>query len=128
VAEITNSKTAAASIRQSIQYFNAKNDYNKHLGVPPENRTDYVPTKEEVYDYKDRLQAEADQFKEMRVHNEDILPEDDMVASEVAHVKDYILDLNDKFDFLVQLFLKGKKLNTEDGKFGLTAGAGGDIT
>jgi len=48
VAEITNSKQAAISIRTSIQYFNARTDYLKHKDIPVENREDYVPSKEEV--------------------------------------------------------------------------------
>ena len=44
LAEITNSKAAAASIRSSIQYYNAKKEYQKNNMIPLEQRVDYVPT------------------------------------------------------------------------------------
>jgi hypothetical protein len=34
VAEITNSKAAAASIRSSVQYYNSKKQYEKNHQVP----------------------------------------------------------------------------------------------
>ena len=48
VAEITNSKQAAVSIRTSVQYFNAANDYRKNREIAPEDQADYVYSKEEV--------------------------------------------------------------------------------
>lgn len=55
VAEITNSKAAAASIRTSIQYFNAKKEYVKNMNIPPHQRTDYVPTDSEVKQMKEMM-------------------------------------------------------------------------
>jgi len=52
VADICKQKQAASSIRTSIQYFNAKNDYMKNKDIPEEARLDYVPTYQEVRTYK----------------------------------------------------------------------------
>eukprot|EP00349_Pseudokeronopsis_sp_Brazil_P007586 CAMPEP_0202967452 /NCGR_PEP_ID=MMETSP1396-20130829/12292_1 /ASSEMBLY_ACC=CAM_ASM_000872 /TAXON_ID= /ORGANISM="Pseudokeronopsis sp., Strain Brazil" /LENGTH=247 /DNA_ID=CAMNT_0049692473 /DNA_START=937 /DNA_END=1680 /DNA_ORIENTATION=- len=120
IAEITNSKSAAASIRHSVQYFNAKTQHLKNLGVPVENQTDYVPTKEDLAKLKEGMQGQADKFRSERLQNEAILPEDDVVSSEVAEVKDYILEMNDKFDYLVSLFVQSNRLKKTNGNFSLS--------
>jgi len=48
VADITNAKLAGASIRSSIQYYNAKNDHKHNHSIPLEMREDYVPNEKEV--------------------------------------------------------------------------------
>src|SRR5687768_9090916 len=57
VAEITNSKQAAASIRASIQYYNAKNNRLKNQEVPIALRKDYVYKKQDVNCFKTEMET-----------------------------------------------------------------------
>ena len=74
VCEITSSQQAAASIQCSIQYFNAKNDHKKNKDIPKENQTDYVPSKYELNDIKNKMIEQVDLFRKERKQNEDIIP------------------------------------------------------
>ena len=47
----------------------------------------------------------ADLMKEERAQNEELLPVD-VEGHNIEIVKEQIIDLNDKFDFLVKLMLK----------------------
>lgn len=42
--------------------------------------------------------------------NEDLLPEKDQKAIDLEVVKEQILDLNDKFDYLLHVLMKEKKI------------------
>jgi hypothetical protein len=75
VADITNFNQAANSIKCSIKYFNAKNNYVKNL-EHPESTNDYVPTKPEIRFYKDQLTTSADKMRSTRKANEDVIPPD----------------------------------------------------
>lgn len=48
--------------------------------------------------------ASAEAMKEEREHNKDLLPNDEQ-GDHIEIIKDQILDLNDKFDYLVKLML-----------------------
>lgn len=54
----------------------------------------------------------TDELKEERLNNQDLVPFDEN-AHNIEVVKEQILDLNDKFDFLVTLLLKGQKLGVQ---------------
>lgn len=43
--------------------------------------------------------------------NLDILPNDDQETKDVQLVKEQILELNDKFDYLLYLMIKAQKIN-----------------
>lgn len=53
----------------------------------------------------------ADTMKDERKNNSEILPVDTQ-GNNIEVIKEQILDLNDKFDFLVTLMLKGNKMST----------------
>jgi hypothetical protein len=54
----------------------------------------------------------ADLMREERKHNTNLLPEDTN-GKNIDLVKEQILDLNDKFDFLLSLLMKGQKLGVK---------------
>lgn len=58
------------------------------------------------------MQFEADRLREERLMNEELVPFDEN-SHNIEVVKEQILDLNDKFDFLVSLLIKSQKLNVE---------------
>jgi len=60
---------------------------------------------------------ETDKLREERKHNEGVVPEENVVERDLGVVKNQILDLNDKFDYLVLLMLKGRKLAKVDKEF-----------
>lgn len=113
VAEITNSKQAAASIRSSIQYFNAKRDRKNHEGLPAEEKIDYVSTKIDVTGYRDQMVQEVDKMRVERNQNNDILPPESSTEKDLQVVKEQILDLNDKFDYLLYLLVKDRKIGKD---------------
>jgi hypothetical protein len=49
--------------------------------------------------------------------NEGLLPEKDQKALDLEVVKEQILDLNDKFDYLLFVLLKDKKLENKGGEY-----------
>ncbi len=50
-----------------------------------------------------------------RLDNEDLIPED-VHGNHIEIVKEQILDLNDKFDFLISLMIKNQKLDVKTGE------------
>ena len=120
IAEITNSKAAAASIRSSIQYFNAKKEYQKNHHIPIDQRTDYVPNDAELTLMRDQMMKQVDEFWSERKLNEGLLPEKDQKAIDLEVVKEQILDINDKFDYLLFVLMKERRIENKSGEFQLT--------
>jgi hypothetical protein len=52
----------------------------------------------------------ADMFHQERLDNEDLVPPPDQKEIDIEIVKEQILDLNDKFDYLILLMMKNKKM------------------
>ena len=51
-------------------------------------------------------------MKAERLDNEDLIPED-VHGNQIEIIKEQIIDLNDKFDFLVSLMIKSQKINVK---------------
>lgn len=51
--------------------------------------------------------------------NENLLPEKDQKAIDIEVVKEQILDLNDKFDYLLFVMMKDKRIQPKDGNYQL---------
>lgn len=117
VVEISNSKCAAASIKSSVVYFNALMDFKKNNAIPIEERTEYVYTKEDLREFKDQMIAEVDKLRVERNDNMDITSSK-KTENDIEIVKDQVLELNDKFDYLVYLFLKSQRIKKEESKQG----------
>eukprot|EP00349_Pseudokeronopsis_sp_Brazil_P001786 CAMPEP_0202956460 /NCGR_PEP_ID=MMETSP1396-20130829/962_1 /ASSEMBLY_ACC=CAM_ASM_000872 /TAXON_ID= /ORGANISM="Pseudokeronopsis sp., Strain Brazil" /LENGTH=233 /DNA_ID=CAMNT_0049673483 /DNA_START=955 /DNA_END=1656 /DNA_ORIENTATION=+ len=117
VAEITTSKQAAISLKTAVQYFNAVTDYKKNTELPPEQRTDYVYTREEVKELKQAMTDEADKLHQEKKHNDEMVPKENPAEKAAKIVKNQILDLNDKLDYMIMLMLKDQLLNEADGSF-----------
>ena len=88
IAEISNSNQAASSLRSFVKYCNARVDYLKHSGIPEERRTDYVPTKIEVREFKSTMISEAAKLREERRYNEELVPKDNGIENDLQIVKD----------------------------------------
>jgi hypothetical protein len=73
VAEISNSKCAASSIKSSVVYFNALMDYKKNNGIPMDERTEYVYNKEDLREFKEQMIAEVDKLRVERNDNLDMV-------------------------------------------------------
>lgn len=54
----------------------------------------------------------ADSMKHERQMNEELLPRDEQ-GEHIETIKEQILDLNDKFDFLVKLMIEGKTMKAK---------------
>jgi len=52
-------------------------------------------------------------MKAERLDNEDLIPED-VHGNHIEIVKEQIIDLNDKFDFLISLMIKNQKLDVKN--------------
>lgn len=52
------------------------------------------------------MDAAADEMRVERLDNEDLIPED-VKGKHIEIVKEQIIDLNDKFDYLISLMIKG---------------------
>lgn len=63
IADITNSKSAAASLKASFKYFLAKNENNKVKNNPELANEDYVYTKAEISTFKDKMVKESDRMR-----------------------------------------------------------------
>ncbi len=70
---------------------------------------DYVPTKADLAKCKDNMDKCAEAMKAERLENEDLIPKD-VHGEQIEIVKEQIIDLNDKFDFLISLMIKSQKL------------------
>ena len=55
------------------------------------------------------MELATDMLRTERISNEDMIPKD-VQGENIDVVKEQILDLNDKFDFLLSLLMKGQKL------------------
>ena len=111
IAEITNSKKAAQSLRASFDYFIAKNDFIKSGPQQKEvlDTGDVPPSKNQLKRLKHKMEVATGHLKQERISNLDMLPRD-INAENIDLVKEQVLDLNDKFDFLLSLLMKGQKL------------------
>ena len=58
---------------------------------------------------------QVDLFRKERKQNEDIIPSINQVEKDVELVKQQILDLNDKFDYIIFMMIKNQKLQKEAG-------------
>lgn len=58
------------------------------------------------------MDLQAEKMKVERLDNEDLIPED-VHGNHIEIVKEQILDLNDKFDFLISLMIKNQKLDVK---------------
>ena len=121
IAEITNSRAAAASIRKSIQYFNAKKEYQNNNQIPMNQRTDYVPNQMELQQMREEMVRQVDEFQAERKMNEELMPDKDQKAIDIEIVKEQILDLNDKFDYLMYVLMKDRRLENKDGDYQVTS-------
>jgi len=102
-------------LKSSFKYFVAKCEYRRNQEaiangevVKPED-LDYIPTKKDLTILKAKMDFSATQMKAEREDNMDLIPED-VNGNNIEVVKEQILDLNDKFDFLISLLVKGQKL------------------
>lgn len=60
--------------------------------------------------FKAQLIEEVDKLKEEKKENENLVPGEDETQRDVEIIKEQIIDLNDKFDFLVSLLIKSQKI------------------
>eukprot|EP00347_Sterkiella_histriomuscorum_P010536 403375907 len=129
IVEITNRKQAALSLKASLKYFIAKKEYQKKVesdekiannqfyqSIQDESnyQEDYVPSKQEIQVLKDRMTQAAEDMKNERATNQELLPQD-VEGENIEVIKEQILDLNDKFDFLVKLMLEGQAIKAKSG-------------
>ena len=115
IAEITNSKKAAKSLRASFDYFLAKNEYKrKQIGKRVNTDDDHPPSNKEIVKLRKKMVQATENLRHERKSNLDLIPRD-VNAENIEVVKEQILDLNDKFDFLISLMMKGQKLNVNIG-------------
>lgn len=123
IVQITNRKKAAQSLKASLKYYVAKKEYEKdkarqdmlangylHFDETNNEPDDYVPNQADLQVLRAKMVASAEAMKEEREHNKDLLPNDEQ-GDHIEIIKDQILDLNDKFDYLVKLMLQGQALN-----------------
>eukprot|EP00347_Sterkiella_histriomuscorum_P011736 403371299 len=91
IVEITNRKQAALSLKASLKYFIAKKEYQKKIesdekiannqfyqSIQGESnyQEDYVPSKQEIQVLKDRMTQAAEDMKNERATNQELLPQD----------------------------------------------------
>ena len=67
---------------------------------------DYVYSKADLQKFKDKVFSEAAKLKKERKENEGLQKQVDETKEAVVVVKEQILDLNDKFDYLISIMLK----------------------
>jgi hypothetical protein len=67
---------------------------------------DYVYTPKDIAELKAEMEHETELLKAERKENEDLCPGIDQQVIDIEVVKEQILDLNDKFDFLINLMIK----------------------
>jgi hypothetical protein len=68
-----------------------------------------VPTKPELDKLKSKMTVTTDALRNERLNNMDMNPVDND-AINLDIVKEQVLDLNDKFDFLISLLVKSKQM------------------
>jgi hypothetical protein len=56
------------------------------------------------------LEKKTDLARAERKQNEDLVPPPDSQHQELEIVKEQVIDLNDKFDYLVSLMIKNQKI------------------
>ena len=68
---------------------------------------------------KEDMTRSVDEFKRERYNNIDLVPKRDQTSIDAEIVKDQVIDLNDKFDYLLYILFKSGKLeeNMEDFHF-----------
>lgn len=89
-----------------IKYVNAANDRRKNKLVPHSLRTDYVYKKKDVRYFKEQMQIQTELFHKERTNNENLVPPPNQTEIDVEIVKEQILNLNDKFDYLLYVMMK----------------------
>ena len=108
VADITNSKRAGALVRAGIQLFNARKDYKNNRNKAIVN--DYVYTPEEIAALKEEVERTSELHKAEKKENDDLVPGESQDVVDVEIIKEQIIDLNDKFDYLITLLLQDQQI------------------
>ena len=72
-------------------------------------------------------------YREEKKQNEDICPGVDQKVIDIEVIKEHIIDLNDKFDYLVNLMIKNKKIavikkKDEEAEFAIGKETSNDIS
>ncbi|CDW74107.1 small-conductance calcium-activated potassium channel protein [Stylonychia lemnae] len=120
IVEITNRKKAAISMKASLKFYIAKTEYEADLSkkklksiltnASALETADYVPTKMEIDKLKEKMIKASDEMRKERINNnEEILPIDED-GNNIELIKNQVLDINDKFDYMVQMLLKSNQL------------------
>jgi|JI7StandDraft_1071085.scaffolds.fasta_scaffold568662_1 hypothetical protein len=73
--------------------------------VLTEEEQDYVPTAEELLQLQIQMEKDFNKMKTERLDNENIVPFDEKKHN-IKTAKEQVLDLNDKFDFLVKIMMQ----------------------
>jgi hypothetical protein len=66
---------------------------------------------------KENMIKQVEEFWAERKMNEGMLPEKDQKAIDLEVVKEQILDLNDKFDYLLYVMMKDRRLQNKGGEY-----------
>ncbi len=103
-------------MKASFNYYIAKKSFKKKKEAEERGEIwtddDYVHTKEELRHLRNLMDDSMDSLKAERKSNQQLLP-DDPTGNNLDVIREQILDLNDKFDYLVSLFLKSKNISFE---------------
>ena len=131
VSEITNARNAAKSVKAYIQYVQTKHDFRyykkKRQTVEGFEPDDYEPKAEEVTYWKKNMQKHVEAYRKERMDNINLnLTRVPNIADEhVEVIKENVLDIQTKFDYLLSLMMRSKLLKKEGGQFSL--GPGGAV-
>ena len=66
---------------------------------------------------KEEMVRNVEEFWRERKMNENLLPERDQKAIDLEVVKEQILDLNDKFDYLLSIMMKERRIEPKGEDF-----------
>jgi hypothetical protein len=71
-----------------------------------------VVNKKELSKLKEEMTKRAEQMRYERLQNDDLIP-NDTHGENLEVIKEQIIDLNDKFDFLVTLMAQTHQMNVQ---------------
>ncbi len=98
ISEITNSHTAAKSVKSFISYVMMRNDYraDKRLSLQPSYKSyDYVPTVKDLNQAKSVMQNKVAEYTEERISNVslNLTPVVHKIDTDIDVVKEQVLDI-----------------------------------
>ena len=125
ISQITNSKHASKSIKAYFEFLETKKDRRQWEASIKRNPDyvpdDYVPSKKEVSKKKARMEYYVQKYRDERIDNQNLklVEEESQADIDVEVIKEQVLDMQTKFDYLISMMMKSNVIAKEGSGYAL---------